>query len=240
VTLLRCEEAAFGYEGKAVVRGLNFSLERGDYLCVAGENGSGKSTLLRGLLGFLSPEGGRVLRPGLGNGDTGYLPQESGGSGDFPASVFEVVLSGRLGRRGIRPFYSSEDRRAAEEHLERLGMADLRRRCFRELSGGQRRRVLLARALCAARTLLVLDEPAAGLDPLVRGEVYRLLERVNREQGMGILMVSHDLDEAIQSATKILHLDHAQIFFGNPGEYRASPWGRSFLSRPAGVPGGPG
>ncbi|MDR2499928.1 MAG: metal ABC transporter ATP-binding protein [Treponema sp.] len=230
MTLLRCEDAAFGYEGKTAVRSLNFSVEAGDYIGVAGENGSGKSTLLRGLLGFLPPEAGRVSRAGLGPLDTGYLPQEAAAGRDFPASVYEVVLSGRLGRLGFKPFYSPQDKKAAWENLERLGIAALSRRCFRELSGGQQRRALLARALCAAGKLLLLDEPVAGLDPLVQEEVYALLARINREEGMAIIMVSHEIAGVLRYANRMLHIQRAQCFFGSPQEYRDSPWGRRFLN----------
>jgi zinc transport system ATP-binding protein len=227
---IRCENAAFAYEGNTAVRDLNFTVEQGDYLLVAGENGSGKSTLLRGLLGLKTPEQGRVIREGLRENETGYLPQQGAAQKDFPASVYEVVLSGRLSLRGVRPFYSREDKRSAELNLERLGIGDIRRRCYRELSGGQQRRVLLARAFCAARKLLVLDEPAAGLDPPVTEQVYRLLNDLNRRQGITLIMVSHDVGGALNYADKILHLKGKQLFFGGAEEYRLSEPGKSFFT----------
>jgi zinc transport system ATP-binding protein len=230
--VISCRDAAFGYEGKAAVKNLNFSLEEGDYLCVAGENGSGKSTLLKGLLGLLPPLEGTIVRgEGLGPHDTGYLPQQGAARKDFPASVYEVVLSGRMAKRGKRPFYSRADKKNAEENLERLGIADLRRQCYRELSGGQQRRVLLGRSLCAAEKLLVLDEPAAGLDPKARQELYDLLSELNKERGMTIIMVSHDMDDMLNRAATALFLRTNQVFFGSSGDFRGSAAGAEFLKK---------
>ena len=232
--VLSCENLSLGYEGQAVLSGLGFSLAAGERLCVAGENGSGKSTLLRGLLGLIPVMEGRVVN-GFGPGDTGYLPQESPVQKDFPAAVFEVILSGRQNKKGPGPFYTRTDRAAAEEAMELLDLLPLRRRCFRELSGGQRRRVLLARALCASGKLLLLDEPASGLDPVVQNELYRILEKLNTERGIAILMVSHDIEGALRfiegnpPAGNILHLAGRQLFFGGPEAYRESEPGRIFL-----------
>jgi zinc transport system ATP-binding protein len=234
MSLLTCENLSLGYDGTAVLRGLSFFVEAGERLCVVGENGSGKSTLLKGLLGLMPPLGG-VLRksPEFRARETGYLPQESAVQRDFPAAVFEVVLSGRQNRRGLRPFYTKKDKAAAAEALGMLDMADLAKSCFRELSGGQRRRVLLARALCAAEKFLLLDEPAAGLDPVVQGGLYRLLDTINREKGITVIMVSHDIEEAVKftgtQTGKVLHLAGKQLFFGSAAEYRESEPGRQFL-----------
>jgi zinc transport system ATP-binding protein len=197
--LLDLKICSFGYEGAAVLQGLSFTIEGGERFCIVGENGSGKSTLLKGFLGILPPLGGELIRR-LDPGEAGYLPQESAAQSDFPASVFEVVLSGRQSRRGFRPFYSRADKAAAAENLELLGITGLKHDCFRELSGGQRRRVFLARALCAAEKILFLDEPTSGLDPLVQTELYGLLERLNRERGMAIVMVTHDIEAALHFA----------------------------------------
>ena len=227
---------ALGYNGFAVVDGLNFDIPRGGYLCVVGENGSGKSTLLKGILGLISPMSGHIrLGEGIGRGGIGYLSQEMAVKKDFPAGVSEIVLSGNLGRAGLRPFYSRTERTEAEENMRRLGIWELREHCFRELSGGQQRRALLARALCASRGLLVLDEPAAGLDPLVTVDVYRLLEQLNRELDLTIIMVSHDIESALKYAHAVLHLKkpagktvNTQCFFGTVDEYIKSDTGREF------------
>jgi zinc transport system ATP-binding protein len=234
MALITCQDLSFAYEGNRAAWNLNFTVEEGDYLCVTGENGSGKSTLILGLLGLKTPQGGRILTNGIRANETGYLPQYKAAEKDFPAGVYEVVLSGRLGKRGLRPFYSREDKRIAAENLERLNIASLRNRCYRELSGGQRQRVLLARALCAAGRLLILDEPAAGLDPLVTVEFYQLLEGINRETGLTIIMVSHDLPMAVKYANRILHLRGEQLFFGTVSEYTRSKAGREFLGNAGG------
>jgi zinc transport system ATP-binding protein len=228
---ISCEDLSFAYEGHTAVRGITFTVERGDYLCVVGENGSGKSTLIRGLLGLKKADRGRVLfGGGLRANEIGYLPQQEAPRKDFPAGVFEVVISGFLGSRGFRPFYSAADKQRAEQNLAILGIAELRKRCYRELSGGQQRRVLLARSLCAARKLLILDEPAAGLDPPATAELYRLLEKINRELGMTIIMVSHDIKSAVAYGNRILHLQKHQHFFGTPAEYGRSSFGLNFLA----------
>jgi zinc transport system ATP-binding protein len=227
--LIKCEDLSFAYEGHTVVRELNFSVKAGDYLCIIGENGSGKSTLIRGLLGLMNPAGGRIVFDrALKPRDLGYLPQYREARKDFPAGVFEVVLSGRLSLRGLRPFYTGADKKAAGENLARLGIGELRNHSYRELSGGQQQRVLLARALCGGSKLLLLDEPASGLDPLVTTELYRLLAEINRETGTAIVMVSHDIRGAARHASHILHLKNRQLFFGSAGDYRNSETGRNY------------
>jgi zinc transport system ATP-binding protein len=188
MALITCKDASFAYEGFTVVSDLNFEVNSGDYLCVVGENGSGKSTLIKGLLRLKAPRSGSVsMGDGLKADEIGYLPQQTAAQKDFPASAYEVVLSGRLGMRGIRPFYTKPDKRAAEQNLARLGIDGLKNRCYRELSGGQQQRVLLARALCATRKMLLLDEPVAGLDPVVTQDLYRTIEKINRDTGITII-----------------------------------------------------
>jgi zinc transport system ATP-binding protein len=229
VLYISCEDLSFAYEGLTVIRNINFSVQGGDYLCVLGENGSGKSTLIKGILGLKETAEGRIVKRDLKPFEIGYLPQERQAWNDFPAGVFEVVLSGRLGLRGIRPFYTRADKLIAEENLIRFEIGNIRNRCYRELSGGQRQRVLLARALTAGAKLLILDEPGAGLDPLVSVELYRLLEQLNREMKMSIIMVSHDVSGAVTHASHILHLKKEQTFFGTTAEYLRSPWAAGFF-----------
>lgn len=230
MALLTCREASFAYDGAVAVSGLCFEVCAGDYICVVGENGSGKSTLMKGLLHLKAPQSGSLSTgDGLKPNEIGYLPQQTAAQKDFPASVWEVVLSGRLGARGLKPFYSRTDKRIAEENIQRLDIDELKNRCYRELSGGQAQRALLARALCAAKRLLLLDEPVAGLDPVITQELYRLIERINRETGLAVVMVSHDVHSAVKYASHILHLQNRQIFFGKTREYVKSPAGVEFL-----------
>ena len=229
--LLVCRDVSLGYEGKPILEHLNLTLRQGDYLCVVGENGSGKSTLLKSLLGLLPPLAGEILRaPELRRGAIGYLPQQTPAQKDFPATVLEVVLSGFLSAgRGLRFFYTPAQRSAALMNLGKLGVLELRDKCYRELSGGQQQRVLLARALCAATSLLILDEPITGLDPAAAQDLYKTLRYLNRQEGMAVLMVSHDIQNALADAGTILHIAHGGRWFcGTAEAYLRSPEGRRF------------
>ena len=230
MALIKCKNVSIGYEGQTVVKDLDFQIDPGDYLCIVGENGSGKSTLVRSLLGLKNVEKGQIIYgDGLKQTEIGYLPQQTDVQKDFPASVYEVVRSGRLNSRGFHPFYTAADRKAAVEKMDLLGIRDLARQCYRDLSGGQKQRVLLARALCATKSLLLLDEPVTGLDPIVTGEFYQLIRRINRESGIAVVMVSHDIESAVKDASHILHLQETALFFGTTEEYKRSPVGRRFL-----------
>jgi len=222
-----CKDLVLGYEGKPVVQGLNFSVESGDYLCIVGENGSGKSTLIRALLKLKVPMEGEIsMGDGLEAKDIGYLPQQTLVQKDFPASVYEIVLSGCLNHCGMRPFYSQEEKKKARGMMEKLGISHLERRCYRELSGGQQQRVLLARALCAAKSMLLLDEPTAGLDSVAMQEMYELLARLNREEKMTMIMVTHDMEAAVLYADHILDIGGKKLFFGTKDEYQLFQDGR--------------
>lgn len=216
---LICEDLTLGYEGQEILSHLSFSVEKGDYLCIIGENGSGKTTLMKTILGLRKPmKGSIVTGDGLSRREIGYLPQQSAIQRDFPASVREIVLSGFQGQCGLRPFYNREEKRQADKNMELMGIADMKKRCYRELSGGQQQRVLLARALCATQKMLLLDEPVAGLDPKVTQEMYALIDRLNKEFGITVVMISHDLRAALQFADKILHIGD-KLFFGTREEY---------------------
>lgn len=230
MALIQCDGISIAYEGQTVVKDLSFQIGQGDYLCIVGENGSGKSTLVKSLLGLKQPFQGEImLGDGLKQNEIGYLPQQTVVQRDFPASVYEVVLSGRLNSRGWKPFYSAADKQAARENMELLGIRTMEHQCFRDLSGGQKQRVLLARALCATKKLLLLDEPVTGLDPLVTAEFYQLIERINKESEIAVVMVSHDIESALQYASHILHLQESARFCGTTEEYRNSEAGRKFL-----------
>lgn len=232
---IMCRDAVLGYEGKAVVRNLNFEVNRGDYLCIVGENGSGKSTLIKTLLRLKAPMSGEVsLGDGLEADGIGYLPQQTIVQKDFPASVQEIVLSGCLGRFGWHPFYGKAEKDMAAENMEKLGIRHLAKRCYRELSGGQQQRVLLARALCATRYMLLLDEPVSGLDPAAVQEMYDLLEKLNHEEKITIIMVSHDIHAAAVYADHILHISEEPLFFGTKEDYLKSGIGKTYLSMTGG------
>jgi len=216
---ITCKNLAIGYDGKALLKNINFSVESGDYLCIIGENGSGKSTLMRTLLNLQQPISGKILYgAGVKSDEIGYLPQQTVIQKDFPASVREIVLSGCQNRVGMRPFYNKSEKKCASEMMEKLQIINLENRCYRELSGGQQQRVLLARALCATKKILLLDEPVSGLDPKVTEEMYRLIEKINCEDKITIIMISHDIKTAINYASHILHIGD-EIFYGTRQEY---------------------
>ena len=216
---LTCQNLCVGYDGKPVLQDLSFQVFAGDYLCVVGENGSGKSTLMKTILGLQPPISGRILTgDGLRKNEIGYLPQQTVVQKDFPASVREIVLSGCQGRCGSRPFYNKEEKQLALDAMDKMQITQLAKRCYRELSGGQQQRVLIARALCATRKMLLLDEPVSGLDPKVTAEMYAIIEKLNREDGITVIMISHDIAAAIQYASHILHIGDT-VFFGTKDAY---------------------
>lgn len=224
-----CQNLKLGYDGKVLVKNLTFSINKGDYLCIVGENGSGKTTLMRTLLHLQQPvEGAVLLGDGLSKNEIGYLPQQTQIQKDFPATVREIVLSGCQGRCGARPFYSKEEKELANEMMEKVGIMHLAKRCYRELSGGQQQRTLLARALCAARKILLLDEPVTGLDPKATAEMYDLIADLNRKGGITILMISHDIEAAVQCASHVLHIGEV-CCFGTKTEYLKSKAHGTFL-----------
>ena len=216
---LTCQNLCVGYDGKPVLQDLSFQVFAGDYLCVVGENGSGKSTLMKTILGLQPPTSGRILTgDGLRKNEIGYLPQQTVVQKDFPASVREIVLSGCQGRCGSRPFYNKEEKKLAADAMGKMQITQLAKRCYRELSGGQQQRVLLARALCATQKMLLLDEPVSGLDPKVTAEMYALIEKLNCEDGITAIMISHDIAAAVKYASHILHIGDT-VFFGTKDAY---------------------
>lgn len=229
MALITCEHVCLGYDGQTVLRDVNFTVSRGDLLCVVGENGSGKSTLIKGLLGLKAPEQGSItLGDGLVRNEIGYLPQQTQLQRDFPASVAEVVRSGCINQMRGRAFYSRADRARAQENMERMGIEDLAGCSYQALSGGQQQRVLLARALCAADRLLILDEPVTGLDPAATQDLYKTLRYLNEKEKMAVIMVTHDMRGALREAHTILHIGRDGWFFGTVAEYLASPAGKRF------------
>lgn len=222
---ISCENLSMSYEGRAVIENLNFSIDKGDYLCVIGENGSGKSTLISGILNLKKPSKGSIFVET--NTKIGYLPQKTPTQKDFPASVWEVVLSGTLNNGNFLPFYNRDQKSKAENALKQLNIIDLKRKCYRNLSGGQQQRVFLARALCAAGDLLLLDEPTNGLDPIATAEFYQLIKEINKS-GTTVIMVTHDVFHAVKCGTHILHLSENDTFFGTKEEYLNSDLCKNF------------
>lgn len=234
---LICKDLTLGYENGAILEGLSFSVERGDYLAIVGENGSGKSTLMKTILGLMKPlKGEIILGDGLKKYEIGYLPQQSPIQKDFPASVWEVVISGCLAKARFVPFYTSADKSRAMENIAKMGLSDLIKRSYRELSGGQQQRVLLARALCATESILLLDEPVSGLDPAVTQEMYEIIRSLN-DEGITVIMISHDVRAAVTYADKILHLGQ-EVYFGPVKDYLMTERGRAYAGQEAKDKGG--
>ena len=220
MALISCKSVSLAYEGNTIVKDLDFTVNSGDYLCIVGENGSGKSTLMKALLGLKPPSSGKIsFGEGLHKKNIGYLPQQTAVQRDFPASVKEIVLSGCLANGKFSPFYSKKDKQTAKDNMEKLGIDSIADKCYRELSGGQQQRALLARALCAAEKLIILDEPATGLDPVAAAEMYDIVRMLNKNDNMTVIMVSHDIDHAISEASHILHIGNTPLFFGTKQEY---------------------
>lgn len=233
MALITIKDLSLGYESRTIVSNLNFQVNTGDYLCIVGENGSGKTTLMKTLLHLQEPIDGQILiGDGLKKNEIGYLPQQTLVQKDFPASVREIVLSGCQGRSLFRPFYNKEEKKLADANMERMGILDLKSRCYRELSGGQQQRVLLARALCATRKVLLLDEPVSGLDPKVTLQMYDTIEQLNKE-GITIIMISHDIKAAVRYASHILHIGEG-VFYGTKEKYLESDLGKLFLMQQRG------
>lgn len=221
-----CNNVSLGYEDRTVCENLNFEINEGDYLCIVGDNGSGKSTLMKALLSFGTVlEGEIVFGDQLTRKDIGYLPQQSEAQKDFPASVREVVLSGCVGGLGRRVFFGRRDRLEADQNMKMMGVYELADKSYRTLSGGQQQRVLLARALCAAKKVLLLDEPVSGLDPSASASLYSLIHHINKHTGVTIIMVTHDIENSLRDASAVLRMSSEPRFFSSVEDYR-----REFLA----------
>lgn len=230
MSLIDCRAISVAYENKCIISNLTFSVNEGDYICIVGENGSGKSTLIKTILSLKEIiKGELILGEGLRRNEIGYLPQQTSIQRDFPANVWEIVLSGFMNKRKLTPFYSQKDKISADKNITRLGISDLKKRSYNELSGGQQQRVLLARALCATSKLLILDEPVSGLDPNVTQDMYQLIQAINKD-GITIIMVSHDMRGTMKHASHILHLSNEGDFFGTVQEYRETKLFENFLA----------
>ena len=230
MSLITCKNLIVGYEGQSVTQAISFNLNEGDYLCIVGENGSGKTTLMKTLLSLMKPLSGDIIfGDGLKNNEIGYLPQQATVKKDFPATNFEIVLSGFIGKMKNQPFYTKNVKDKAIAAMKRMHVYEYKDKSFRDLSGGQQQRVLLARAILATEKVLLLDEPVSGLDPKVTKEMYSLVKELNEKDNISIIMISHNLDDAIKYASHILHIGDT-IFFGTKSEYLDSEIGKRFTS----------
>ena len=223
-----CKDLSLGYDGHTVCEGLNFEINEGDYVCIVGDNGSGKSTLMRALLSLKSPASGSIeLCDGLTRRSIGYLPQQSEAQKDFPALVCEVVMSGCVSSLGKRCFMGKMQRLEAMQNMKIMGVDKLAKQSYRTLSGGQQQRVLLARALCAASKILILDEPISGLDPNASSEMYQLIHHLNKHMGITVIMVTHDIENSLRDANKVLLMSRSPEFFESVDDYRQRIGGES-------------
>ncbi len=230
MNLIKATDITLSFDNVIISQNINFQVNEGDYLCIVGENGAGKSTLMKTLLGLLKLKSGDIQYNNLDKKQIGYLPQQTLIQKDFPASVMEVTLSGCLNKLGKSPFYSKEHKILANENLKKLGISDLRNKSYQTLSGGQKQRVLLARALCATDKLLVLDEPITGLDAKTTNDFYELIQKLNSQDNMTIIMISHDMKQATTYASHILHLAKEPLFFGTKENYLQTNFAKTILS----------
>ncbi|MCX6770774.1 MAG: metal ABC transporter ATP-binding protein [Candidatus Micrarchaeota archaeon] len=208
--ILEFRNVSFSYGKQLAVEKASFSIEKGDFVGMIGPNGAGKTTLVKLALGLLKPDKGKIRLFGKDIADfhewhkVGYVPQKATGfDQNFPASVFEVASMGRIPKAGLMKQFSENDRKAVERALEVSGISGLRGKRIGDLSGGQQQRVFIARALAAEPELLILDEPTVGVDQKAQHEFYLLLGRLNREMGMTLVLISHDVGVVAKNAGKI-------------------------------------
>ena len=222
MAIIQLKNVTMSYEGSRVINELSISINKGDYVCIVGENGSGKTTLIKGLLGLKALDGGEIIfGDGLCKNEIGYLPQQSEMQRDFPASVKEVVRSGRINHKGLMAFFGAKDRKICDNAMKKLEIDHLAHKCYHELSGGQQQRVLLARAICASEHLLILDEPVSSLDVGAADEMYEVIKKLH-DEGMTIIMISHDIEKALASADYVLHLGNQKaLYYGKSKDYKA-------------------
>jgi hypothetical protein len=217
MSLIELKNLTIGYADYAVVKNLSIIIDTHDFICIVGPNGSGKTTLIRSILGLTKPLSGRIEYDQISQKSIGYMPQETTVDPNFPASVFEIVLSGTLNRG--KNFYDHSTKAIALEALKGLDILSLKDASFSELSGGQRQKVLLARALVATDKLLILDEPSNNLDQKSKLSLYNLIQKIHKERGIAVLMVTHDLDHGNLIGDKILSLTNGDFFFGKTKDF---------------------
>ncbi len=216
--IIEIQDVSFSYGGEPVFSKIGFSIRQGDFAAIIGSNGTGKSTLLRLILGELAPTAGDVrlfgqdIRRFRDWPRIGYMPQNALKTGaDFPASVREIVQANLYAQVGLCRFPSRAQRKKATEALSKVGMAGYEKRLISALSGGQQQRVMLARVLVGEPEMMILDEPTAGVDAATVDALYELLLRLNREKGLTIVMVTHDVARVSEYASRILCLEEGSM-----------------------------
>ena len=219
MNLIEIRNLSLGYDKDVILKHIDLDIEENDFICVVGPNGSGKSTLIKGILGLIKPLKGKVIYKGLKQSNVGYMPQETKVDSNFPASVYEIVLSGTLNNNVYKMFYTKEQKETALNNLKLLGIDKLKNKSFCDLSGGQRQKVLLARSLSATTKLLILDEPSNNLDSKSKAELYKTINDLNKNHGITIIMITHDLDHGNLIGNKILSLREDDVFFGTVDEF---------------------
>jgi len=214
---LALRDASFGYDGRLVLSHVELAVARGEFAALLGPNGAGKTTLLRGILGLIPPLTGtitygvdRATRP------PGYVPQRDALDAIVPLTAFEVVVMGTYARLRALRFVGRAQRALAHASLERVGLGELAQEPFWALSGGQKQRVLIARALAAEPEILLLDEPTAGVDPGATAAIMETLVRLNRDHGLTIVLVSHQLRLLRPHVRSVIWVDEGTVTKGAP------------------------
>ena len=225
--LLEADGVSFGYGRTQVLDGVSLSVRAGEFVALVGPNGSGKSTLLKVLLGSLTPSTGTIRLLGgrperVDRARIGYVPQRPNLESEVPATVEEIVMAGRLMRRGWWRTLRREDRDFVRHALESVGLGDLARTPLNELSGGQQQRAFIARAFATEPDLLLLDEPIAGVDAESQRRFRDSLAHLIAEHGAGVLLVSHELSAVAPDLDRVVVLKRKVLFDGPPGELAAS------------------
>lgn len=221
--IITAKNLTIAFGKNKVIDSANFTIADGDFVCVVGANGSGKSTLIKSILNIIKINRGKIIYgKDITNTTIGYLPQESKVDQNFPTTVFEIVLSGTLGRLKFRPFYRKADKELAEKALDTLKISHLKDKSFADLSGGQKQKVLLARALTATSKVLILDEPSNHLDHNSKTDFYDTLKEINQDLNITIIMITHDLDADDLIGNKILAIENGRVKIHSTADFLRS------------------
>lgn len=218
MNLINIKNLSFGYSSQMeVIKNINIKVEENEFIAIVGENGSGKSTLIKCILGLNKITKGKIEVKGR----VGYLPQITDIQNNFPATIEEVILCGTIPNNVKRIWYTKKDKDLAKKIMQELDLYNIKNKSFSELSGGQKQRVLIARALCSTDTIMLLDEPTNGLDPKVATQIYKLISKLNKDKGITIVMVSHDIDRSLSYCSRVIEIENGKISFDDsPSKYR--------------------